>query len=433
MFRLSSTRIALIGAALLLGVAVVVAVKSGSGDGDEGSGGADGPSAREQGKKVRRSGAGGRGTGTKSGRRSRAMLLEDLLARLPESDGQKAPDSLTGQNMPEDHAYLFRRLGKLQGEAALDEILDRYQNGGSYASMAMMHAVLGWMEVDREAAIAAFRELAAGASGNAIISWKGTNVRSGPGRPGMRDIGTLRSAMQLVLAEATRSDGARGFELLREDPWRSDGYFLQGVLGYTEGMPASTDWQDLREQLNALVEQRRLERPGDAKASARRALAEQQQIDLRVGLGWAKSDIDAAVDWYANQTVVPPNSPAASVRVLGLLFAVPEEDRYHVVDWFEGKRASGELDDGVVVKYASRLVGSAPDANLERLVGIPADEANRARIVAAFVSPVRKGGKLFLRHEPGQLQRLIDAAKLSEASGKRFQAVMASAVWEEGK
>lgn len=80
---------------------------------------------------------------------------------------------------------LFRRLGALEGEAGLDEIVRRY-GAGNFTGTAMSEAIIGWSNVDEAAALAAFRELlrsdgAARAGFLEAMSWKGASVLSGFG------------------------------------------------------------------------------------------------------------------------------------------------------------------------------------------------------------------------------------------------------------
>ena len=114
------------------------------------------------------------------------MSAEQLLSRLPVMGGEGGLVFISGQKMSEEEARLFRRLGALEGEAAIDELVGRYSSVGNYAAAAVSEAIVGWMEVDRAAAIAAFRELVNPSSGGnglveSIFCWKGTSFVSGFG------------------------------------------------------------------------------------------------------------------------------------------------------------------------------------------------------------------------------------------------------------
>lgn len=185
MMRWLGSPAALLALALLIGAAVVVGLGIGTEDGKNEADSAT-PVAREKGRKVgMRPAARGRER-TKSGRELSGLSAEQVRSRLPAGD-KPGLLRLTGRGMPEESALLFRRLGRLEGEAAIDEIVARYSNSGSYAAAAAVQAIVGWMEVDRGAAIAAFRELIApqASAGNGIarqlFCWKGTGFVSGFG------------------------------------------------------------------------------------------------------------------------------------------------------------------------------------------------------------------------------------------------------------
>jgi len=185
MMRILPSRTAALAVALLIGAAVVIGLNSGSGDGEE-RGGAVAKPAREKGRTAgMRPAARGRER-SKSGRELRGLSAEQVLSRLPVMGGEGGLVFISGLKLPEEAARLFQRLGALQGEAAIDEIVGRYSSAGNYAAAAVSEAIVGWMEVDREAAISAFRELVKPSSGGnglveSIFCWKGTSFVSGFG------------------------------------------------------------------------------------------------------------------------------------------------------------------------------------------------------------------------------------------------------------
>mgnify|MGYP001815485979 CR=1 FL=1 len=88
-----------------------------------------------------------------------------------------------GREQWERDRHLFRRFGEIAGEAALDEIAGRY--GQSRFTMeAMTEAIIGWMAVDRAAALAAFESLMKSSSLAPLefgMAWKGSLILSGLG------------------------------------------------------------------------------------------------------------------------------------------------------------------------------------------------------------------------------------------------------------
>jgi hypothetical protein len=85
-------------------------------------------------------------------REIRGLSPRQVRDALPETAD---PLAFAGWGGSERIRLLFRRLGELEGEAALDEVLARYGTG-AFTANAMTHALLGWMEVDPAAAMAVF-------------------------------------------------------------------------------------------------------------------------------------------------------------------------------------------------------------------------------------------------------------------------------------
>ena len=90
----------------------------------------------------------------------------DLMIGSPEWDRASGPHwthetlaKKVDRESVERTRLLFRRLGKLEGEAALDFLLEKYGKEQGYTGLAMTFAILGWMEADPEAAIKAFQQL----------------------------------------------------------------------------------------------------------------------------------------------------------------------------------------------------------------------------------------------------------------------------------
>ena len=116
-----------------------------------------------------------RSKSSKSDREVRALTARQVRDALPE-----AVNPLVFVEYPAEDAervqLLFRRLGALEGEAALDEILSRYGKG-RYTGQAMALAIAGWMEVDPAAALSAFRELLGSEQPREFgLRWKGAHV-----------------------------------------------------------------------------------------------------------------------------------------------------------------------------------------------------------------------------------------------------------------
>jgi len=104
-------------------------------------------------------------------------LVDSVRQRKPSVALLYGPDS---SRRLQSH---FQKLGELEGERALDDIFDEYGHNPSLASLAMFHAILGWMETDRDVAIDALQKLLihdTPAFGN-LMSWKGRQFLSALG------------------------------------------------------------------------------------------------------------------------------------------------------------------------------------------------------------------------------------------------------------
>ena len=114
--------------------------------------------------------------------RSKREILEDLPERPPVFGGLR----VTGEQ--EEAMDVFRQLGGVEGESAMDYLVDFYGKGCPGLAYTMGYALTGWMEKDFEAAMAAFHDFVR--EPNAVIGfvrpgdpllfqWKGEKFHSG--------------------------------------------------------------------------------------------------------------------------------------------------------------------------------------------------------------------------------------------------------------
>jgi hypothetical protein len=156
----------------------------------------------------------------------------DLMIGSPEWDHASGPhwthETLAKQvdrESVERTRLLFRRLGKLEGEEALDFLMEKYGKEQGFTGLAMTFAILGWMEVDPEAAIKAFQQLNRSNTPNLpSMMWRNETVLTGFGgelRPAI-----VQFALREVLLAASLESPDRGMDLLREYPWDYHGNFI---------------------------------------------------------------------------------------------------------------------------------------------------------------------------------------------------------------
>lgn len=201
--------------------------------------------------------------------------------------------------------------------------------------------------------------------------------------------------------------------------WLHGSGFHSGVRGFLTGLPSGSDWIEVRDRLTNLLP-RRLAKTKSADPLISQEAQEQGMIDLSVARAWAMHDLERAVDWYARELTSDGWLGATTPRILDVLAAVPEDELFRVTNWVESNRNTNGWDDQIVVEFLARKTNQAPNAEIARLVSIPAREKDRAYVVASFVEPAGKGGELTLRHAPDVLKRLIGAANLSAAETERW-------------
>jgi hypothetical protein len=235
-----------------------------------------------------------------------------------------------------------------------------------------------------------------------------------------------QSAFQDVVKASTEGSPADGFSLLKEELWLTGFGFHPGVQGYLAGLPAGTDWAKERWRIEELVRER-IAQTAPAEKKPGQRTRELEIVDLAVARNWARHDLGEAVYWYANELTsdgwLAPETP----RVVRVLSSVSNADVGRVVDWIQSHRAGPDWDDQIVVEYMRGKAHVAPNADLEYLVSLPAQEEDRARIVAAFASPREKNGEQVLRHSREHLDGLIRAAGLSVPETDRWLGIIAGA------
>ena len=167
-----------------------------------------------------------------------ALSLQEVYFQLPEKSEESAlklmSSSQVGEQLiregasfrggrtleidpetEERNRLLFRRLGELEGEEAINYLLEKYGEEEPTTALGITFAILGWMDVDLEAALAAFQELSRSETPNLpSMRWKGRKVLTGFGgkdRPAAVQFG-IREVMRAV----SLVDHERGLALLGE-------------------------------------------------------------------------------------------------------------------------------------------------------------------------------------------------------------------------
>ena len=227
----------------------------------------------------------------------------DLMIGSPEWDHASGPhwthEALAKQvdrESVERTRLLFRRLGKLEGEEALDFLMEKYGREQGFTGLAMTFAILGWMEADPEAAIKAFQQLNRSNTPNLpSMMWRNETVLTGFGgelRPAI-----VQFALREVLRAASLENPERGMDLLREYPWDYHANFHSGMTGYAQALAENpnVDWRGLRDKLAGLVDDRQNQRAERDEPSPVLWTQELTNLDRTVAQLWANRDLSAAV------------------------------------------------------------------------------------------------------------------------------------------
>ncbi|MGC6464810.1 MAG: hypothetical protein ACON38_08930 [Akkermansiaceae bacterium] len=121
----------------------------------------------------------------KKEREVRSLSTRELVDRFHKQLPMVGMPRLTKE--VEESMDIYRQLGAIEGEDAVDRIFQRY--GNSPASfLPMTFAMAGWMEKDMEAAMSAFRGFLNRPTGFAVghapfnkmlFKWKGVEFHSG--------------------------------------------------------------------------------------------------------------------------------------------------------------------------------------------------------------------------------------------------------------
>ena len=254
----------------------------------------------------------------------------------------------------------------------------------------------------------------------------------------------LQDAVRVTTKAVAGRSYSRGEALLREEPFSKDAFFQYAVRGYTDAMGPGTDWRRVREELDLLVQDRSATRtlsggtitidltnPVVVNSGSIQFHSGQNQVDRTIAARWASHDLDAAVNWYARELSDPQLSSAdPSSLTVTVLRTVPAERGWEVVDWIDRERFEDGWSDRVVVEYAKQTAMQRDYEIAEQLVAMPVAEADRVAIVAAYATPHVQNNERRLRHSPENIQRLIDAANLSEDERGIWMDTVAGATWK---
>ena len=272
---------------------------------------------------------------------------------------------------------LFERLGGLRREAALDEIVDRYAHqpqAESFILDAWGSAITGWMSVDPEGASSALLQLARGtvdltdsADSRASVRWKDSEIVIA----GDFGFSPIQQMLGRGIRAATEVDPELGMKLLSNSDLLGDKvYWL--LHDYTESLGQDTDWLQLEQELNRLLDERG--RPDYAGTH--------DVVTTAISHGWARWDLDAALQWSINK--LGNDRTAKQNHALSVLWYL-EADPSVVINWLEeNRRPESIVDDDFLAAYCERV---RPGDYLNQIVGRVKSPQIREQIVKSFIEP----------------------------------------------
>lgn len=327
---------------------------------------------------------------------------DELLKRMPEIP--------KGSRQLYEAEALFRQLGRLLGEEALDEIVNHYDRGAEgetnqFAVRALGWALAGWMEKDFEGASQALLELQKGLkdevqeNSRSTLEWNGKQVII----PG--DFSFVIAQFELIrpaVEAAAKANPEASLDLIRQLP-----NAINYIGIYTDGLGRRTDWVALEERL------RKLEWATEPVPATG-----QDYITLAVATGWVGWDVEGAVDWFLEN-----NAGSDKGRVsLALQILHSVSDPLQAVAWLRENEGTDTEIDRFLDSYSQKLWPKENAHELHRIIGMPSQEGVRDRILTRFGRPRQVGeGEFEVWFPPETLHSLVTAARLSPENEKRWR------------
>ena len=233
--------------------------------------------------------------------------------------------------------------------------------------------------------------------------------------------------MRTVVEVNTRRNPAEGLALLGEDLWLASSNFHNGVGGYLAGLPGGSNWRAVRDELHELLPGREARLAAAGQGDVNPGTVE-DALDLAVARRWSRSDLDAAVQWYSYELTSDGWIANPTGRTVQVLQTIPVSEWSFVSNWMTTRQTTDpQWDDQVVVQFLRSKNEVTPNADLGRLVALPARVDDRADIVAAFATPLDRKGVPVLRHPADALVALIEAAQLPAADAEHWLRTVAEA------
>lgn len=324
---------------------------------------------------------------------------------------------------------LLRRLGELEGEAALDEVLNM-RGKAHVRALALAHVLAGWLRADPQAADRAFREMLGLNSRRRYhvnaITWRGKTVFN------PWETLTVNRFISLILEERTKLDPKAGRSLMMDTLWSRNINWEAGLTGYLDGLRGRHDWLKVHEEFRELISKGPAGSGEPARVSQDAGYQNfvhnrERNLDWIIARRWARDDLPAALKWYAKDR---PHERSPSDRALEILGALPPEQRSQINEWLVTHNTAVTADENLPFAYVRTYHSILPNQDLLQLLTALPSESQRASIVTHFVS-AQESSKGTLRYQPDDLLELLHSAQLSPKDHARLQKDISSNLPEE--
>ena len=221
------------------------------------------------------------------------------------------------------------------------------------------------------------------------------------------------------MAKAAGIDPARSLEFIKElsmQGWER----TNALRGYVAEVGKGGNWRQVVSDLEFFENHRGKDgEPRAFRPGTKGMIAGQ----------WMNEDVEEGVRWFTEEIPRDYSNDDDVNNVAVALARLPEEKRFQVLDWVERQRGEAGWSDQVSMTLGKHWIQHEPDHHTERLVNLLPGEEDRFLFVTNYVGNVVPSKKLGLRYAPEVLDRLVDAANLSEGHSTQLKEVIASAHW----
>lgn len=146
---------------------------------------------------------------------------------------------------------------------------------------------------------------------------------------------------------------------------------------------------------------------------------------------WIKEDFEGGLHWFTEEISRDYSQEDDVKNVALVLSQLPEDDRFKVVNWVEEKHGVVGWNDQVAVLLGTHWMQYSPDHHTPQLIGLISGEEDRFQLVSNYIWKTSSSETLALRYSPETLNRLVDAANLTEAKAVELKSAISEGYWKE--